>query len=168
MKFRIYYEDNPELKNVVQHNWGGMATPTEYDVPKCSDGVEGCSFEDGHWVHRMNGTWTVGQMSNVKDAVAFATIHGHCHAPTCREFTLYNADTMEVICRQVPLFGHSNATYDEKGYLGIPPCVFGSPEEGLMRSPVLNSSQRLFSTKTCLADAGHHGEMSLWQTYGLY
>lgn len=26
---------------------------------------------------------------------------------------------------------------------------------------------RLFSRKLCKADYGHHGEMSLWQTYGL-
>ena len=39
MKFRIYYRDatppTAVVKNVVQHNWGAMATPTEYDVPKC-------------------------------------------------------------------------------------------------------------------------------------
>jgi len=167
MKFRIYYQDSPSIKNVIQHNWGGMATPTEYDVPKCSEGIEGCSREGGQWVHRMNGTWTVGEMTGGK-GIEFVTIHGHCHAPTCIDFTLYNADTGEVICRQVPVYGQSNTTYDEKGYLAVPPCVFGSPEDGLLRSPVLNASTRLFSTKTCSANDGHHGEMSLWQTYCQY
>ena len=52
--FADYQEVNASsnMTNVVQHNWGGMATPVEYDVPKCSEGVEGCAFENGHWVHR--------------------------------------------------------------------------------------------------------------------
>jgi hypothetical protein len=40
-----------------------MATPTEYDVPKCAEGVFGCNRGvDGHWTHTMNGTWTVADM----------------------------------------------------------------------------------------------------------
>ena len=35
-------------------NWDVGAGPNgvgaEFDVPKCSEGVAGCSLEDGHWV----------------------------------------------------------------------------------------------------------------------
>lgn len=166
MKFRIYYQEDPSIANVFQHNWGGMATPTEYDVPKCADGVEGCQFIDGHWIHSMNGTWTVKQMTG---GVPWrpVTIHGHCHAPTCIEFNLYNADTGELICSQKPIYGQSNKTFDEKGYLSVPPCVFGSSQDGLFNIPNISAETNLFSNKTCKADAGHHGEMSLWQTYNV-
>lgn len=113
-KWRIYFQDadpvGSPIKNVIQYNWGGMASPTEYDVPKCAKGKFGCSYEPGlGWVHRMNGTWTVGQMRMRGTApnatsIKFLTIHGHCHAPTCISFELYNADTNELICRQVPTF----------------------------------------------------------------
>jgi hypothetical protein len=170
-KWRIYYEEvtpkatSVPISNVVQHNWGGMATPTEYDVPKCGAGVEGCAFEDGHWVHRMNGTWTVSQMVGGGANFEPVTIHGHCHAPTCLDFTLYNADTNETICQQKPNHGASNKTFDETGYIAVPPCVFGDASVGLQPSISLPPSTRLFSIKTCQADVGHHGEMSLWQTY---
>merc|ERR1712167_503095 len=88
----------------------------------------GCSFEDGHWVHTMNGTWTGGQMSNVRShptnatGVKFLTIHGHCHAPTCIVFELWNADSNELICWQTPIYGTSSTTFDEKGYLTVPPA----------------------------------------------
>jgi len=164
MKFRVYYREADGITNVIQHNWGGLATPTEYDVPKCGEGVPQCTLIDGHWVHTMNGTWTVGQMTGGIDFRP-VVIHGHCHAPTCIEFNLYNADTGELVCSQKPVYGRSNATYDEDGYLAVPPCVFGDAKQGLVPMQSLPPSTRLFSNKTCKADYGHHGEMSLWQTY---
>ena len=57
-------------------------------------------------------------------------------------------------------------------YLTIPPCVFGSADEGLPPPPGgedgLPFGTRLFSRKVCRADFAHHGEMSLWQTYGVF
>lgn len=176
-KWRIYYQEvtpsNP-IQNVVQYNWGGMATPTEYDVPKCEHGKFGCALEDGRWVHTMNGTWLIHEMSDISQrpanatGVKFLTIHGHCHAPTCLAFELWNADANELICRQAPVYGKSNAIFDEKGYITVPPCVFGDAADGLIPARTLPFGTRLFSTKKCNADAGHHGEMSLWQTYGVF
>ena len=45
-----YYREADGITNVIQHNWGGLATPTEYDVPKCGEGVPQCTLIDGHWV----------------------------------------------------------------------------------------------------------------------
>ena len=50
----------------------------------------------------------------------------------------------------------------------VPPCVFGSEEEGLNPALHLAFNTTLFGTKKCKADYGHHGEMSLWQTYGVF
>ena len=173
--------ENP-IKDLTQFNWGGMASPTEYDVPKCGEGVFGCTkMTDGHWTHTMNGTWTVGDMhpspsrKNEPEprngtGVRFLSIHGHCHAPTCIQFDLFNAETNEIICSQRPLYGNGAGHFQEEGYLNIPPCVFGSEAEGLISPPGgdkgLPFATRLFSKKTCHADYAHHGEMSLWQTYG--
>jgi hypothetical protein len=175
-KWRIWYQEaeaSPTpLTDLTQFNWGGMASPTEYDVPKCADGVYGCSrTADGGWVHSHNGTWTVADMKASAapanaTGISFKVIHGHCHAPTCVEFSLWNHDDGTLICRQRPSFGTSNRTFDEEGYLHVPPCVFGSPEEGLNPAFRLPFNTTLFGTKTCQADYGHHGEMSLWQTYG--
>lgn len=102
----------------------------------------------------------------------FAWFAPQCHAPTCIQFDLYNAESGELICRQKPVYGKgTNSSFDEAGYINVPPCVFGAAEEGLLPPPGgdggLPFSTRLFSRKTCHADLGHHGEMSLWQTYGL-
>ena len=187
MKWRFWFQEvTPEnpIADVSQFNWGAMATPTEYDVPKCGDGVMDCEKgADGHWTHTMNGTWTIGDMGRpnpsrtgepeMKNAtgVQFHVIHGHCHAPTCIQFDLWNADTNELICSQRPTYGDgADADFHEEGYINVAPCVFGSAEEGLMPSPGgpkgLPMATRLFSKKTCRADEAHHGEMSLWQTYG--
>ena len=100
--------------------------------------------------------------------VSFKTIHGHCHAPTCIVFELWNHDDGTLICRQEGTFGTSNRTFDEEGYLHVPPCVWGSEEEGLMPALYLPFNTTLFSKKVAKANFGHHGEMSLWQTYGTF
>ena len=138
------------IKDLTQFNWGGMASPVEYDVPKCGVGIHGCARgADGHWTHTMNGTWTVGDMRPNPSR------------------------TNELICAQRPLYGDGTGLdFQEEGYLNIPPCVFGSSEaeDGLAPPPGgeggLPFSTRLFSKKICRADYAHHGEMSLWQTYG--
>lgn len=162
-----------------------MASPTEYDVPKCEEGKFGCAkSKDGHWTHTMNGTWTVGDMHPIRSrtgepqianasGVKFLSIHGHCHAPTCITFELFNADTGEKICSQRPMYGSGNASEDfqEDGYINIAPCVFGVKEDYLPTPPGgekgLPMSTRLYSKKVCHADYAHHGEMSLWQSYGV-
>ena len=49
--------------------------------------------------------------------------------------------------------------------------MFGSEAEGLLPPPGgekgLPMDTPLFSRKVCHADYGHHGEMSLWQSYGV-
>ena len=162
---------------MVQFNWGGLASPTEMDVPKCSASVKGCSLVDGHWVHHTNGTWTVDDMLRPgrhgapskpagSTGVALRTMHGHCHAPTCIAFEVYIADTMTPLCKWKAAFGEKNSTFHESGYIHIPPCVFGSPEDGLVQPVPLKWGTMLFANKTTKADNGHHGEMTLVQTYG--
>jgi hypothetical protein len=186
-KWRIWYaevESAPEpISDLVQFDWGGMASPTEYDVPNCADPFlrnrEGCVREaGGEWVHEHNGTWQVRDMLSAgwtpvgpsanTTGLSLKTIHGHCHAPTCIVFELWNQDSGELVCRQNASVGRSNRTYDEQGFLHVPPCVFGAAEEGLNPALRLPLNATLYSYKKCRAGFGHHGEMSLWQTYGVY
>jgi hypothetical protein len=186
-KWRIYYaSDSVEdmikaatpITNLVQFNYGGMASPTEYDVPKCSENVYGCSRDEasGDWIHEHNGTFKVSNMHNrggpppPQNAIGhqYMVVHGHCHAPTCIVFELWNLDNNSLICRQQGVYGQSNGTFNESGYLHIPPCVWGSVEEGLQPPLRLPFNTTLFGKKKCKANRGHHGEMSLWQTYGTY
>ena len=41
----------------------GAGYGSEYDVPKCGEGVPGCALEsDGTWVHTITGTFKVGDV----------------------------------------------------------------------------------------------------------
>ena len=61
---------------------------------------------------------------------------GHCHAPACLSIELYmnNTGTPELLCRQVSLYGKGDVAvdrFDEAGYVILPPCLWGTAEEGL-------------------------------------
>mmetsp|Transcript_11909 Transcript_11909/g.30617 ORF Transcript_11909/g.30617 Transcript_11909/m.30617 type:complete len:553 (+) Transcript_11909:1-1659(+) len=95
----------------------------------------------------------------------------HCHAPACISCELWNADTGELLCRQVPVFGESPAAtpenpYDERGYIAIPPCLYGPESEGLYPPTYLSYDTNLTSIKKNNNTYGHYGEMAMWQMRG--
>merc|ERR1712113_29314 len=52
LKMRFWYQDYDESyhTNVKRTTWG-IASPVEYDVPKCAKDVAGCSKdENGNWI----------------------------------------------------------------------------------------------------------------------
>jgi hypothetical protein len=98
---------------------------------------------------------------------------GHCHAPSCIKMELWNLDTGELICRQEPVYGTNphtgtpgNATYDEVGYIAVPPCLYGPESEGLMKPIFLAYDQNLSSIKWNNNTYDHYGEMAMWQMRG--
>ena len=54
-----------------------------------------------------------------KKGVKLITVHGHCHAPTCLRFEMYNADNGQLICRNEPIYGKGieKEKFDEKGFI---------------------------------------------------
>ena len=59
LKFRFYYQDYDKTRhtNVQRTQTWGIGAPVEYDVPKCSERVMGCSQEpSGRWIHTITGT----------------------------------------------------------------------------------------------------------------
>eukprot|EP00440_Ansanella_granifera_P035912 gb/GFBE01038957.1/.p1 GENE.gb/GFBE01038957.1/~~gb/GFBE01038957.1/.p1 ORF type:complete len:785 (+),score=142.22 gb/GFBE01038957.1/:1-2355(+) len=141
-------------------NWpAGKMTPGTNCTGTCPDGAD-CVCH-----HTITHKWT---MDNVRLIYASA----HCHAATCISMELYNADTMELLCRVLPVYGKGdvkNNRFDEKGYLFLPPCLFGSPDpaeaaqEGLEPSRFFKSITFLSVKKSNNTGTGHYGDMAMWQ-----
>lgn len=100
-----------------------------------------------------------------------------------------------MLCRVQPVLGQGNTAMDEAGYLWLPPCMWGSPEEGMNAPPVLKLDTNLTSIKrVCIvcnfmkwlllltlycfdiifmhakvsSVVGHTGVMAIWQARGAY
>ena len=143
-----------------------IGSPWEFDVPKCSDDIPGCSYSDETgWIHTVRGN-TIG-------ARTFAALNFHCHAPTCLGMEFYacepgvelndcNETTGTLLCREEPLHGagkNRNDKFDELGYIAIPDCFWGDEEFGL-EAPVNVTGLPLHIVKRSNATYGHYGEMA--------
>lgn len=171
LKFRFWVQPfNKSYHTNARRTTWGIASPVEYDVPKCKAGIMGCSqLPDGTWIHTIHGTFTGGGH--------LLAAHFHCHAPTCLSIAMYkceksvkvcNATTGTLLCREEPIYGGTgkidDKRFDEPGYILQPPCIWGSPEYGL-ESPPDVTGLTLHSVKTSNATYGHHGEMAWQQMY---
>jgi len=168
LKFRFWVEEyNTSYHTVLRRVTWGIASPVEYDVPKCSEGVMGCSREsDGSWIHTIKGTFT--------GEGALSAAHFHCHAPTCLSMAMYRCSkgtkvcdqtTGELLCMERPVYGNSSGDpFAEPGYIFQPPCLWGSEEFGLQPPPSVEGFV-LGTVKTSNATYGHHGEMAWQQMY---
>merc|ERR1719379_723198 len=82
---------------------------------------------DCECIHTITYRWTV---SNIRLLYA----GGHCHAPACRNLTLYHNDSgvLKTLCVQKPVYGQGNFPadkFDEAGYIAIPPCLWSDRGE---------------------------------------
>ncbi|VDI62037.1 Hypothetical predicted protein [Mytilus galloprovincialis] len=195
MKFRFWFQEYKVVGAKVSHHdlpriyyqteaWAG-----EYDIPpafalpgkpipgynnwplntptpgtKCTGNCP--SGDDCECVHTIEFKWTV---SNIRLIYA----GGHCHAPACIAMELYRNDTgheMELLCRQVPVFGKGNIKenkYDEAGYIALPPCLWGD-DTGLEPSVLLPKNTPMVAIKhNRNTKVGHFGEMASWQMRGV-
>jgi len=174
LKFRFWYQDyDPARHTTVRYSHLGKGTDwsigagpmapgygAEYDVPKCSEGMPGCTFEDGTWVHTITGNFVVN--GGGKPVVA----HLHCHAPTCLSMAVYNNLTGRLICEEKAMFGQDTKgdKFGEPGFIVMPPCVWGSAEDGLEPPPDLTGVP-LHVVKRANATHAHHGEMAHGEIY---
>ena len=83
LKFRFWVQDyNASYHTAVSRTTWGIASPVEYDVPKCSDALDEqkagrCKqTADGNWVHTIKGTF--------QGSGKLAAAHFHCHARPAR------------------------------------------------------------------------------------
>lgn len=178
MMFRFYYEDpQPTDKNAFFVFHEVEANHGEYDVPECLPGTD-----PDLCIHTITGRWQVKDMirpckdradpwcapstPSFPQSQKIAMVHasGHCHGPACISMELYNADTGELICYVKPILGTGDEAMNEAGYVvGIPPCSWGSAEEGMAEPPVLDLNTNLMSVKKANSSIYHYGVMSHWQ-----
>jgi hypothetical protein len=175
----------PSHENLVRFYWATEAFAGEYDIMPCKPGtppsqciqvissqwkvrdfVHDCSIHDASWCTgkgSRDDTKTLG--------VQLIYAGPHCHAPTCLSMELYNADTGQLLCHVEPIHGTgqggAGATYDEYGFLAIPPCLWGDDAtQGLPPPELLSLDTTLLSIKRNNNTLAHTGEMASWQMRG--
>eukprot|EP00462_Mataza_sp_D1_P020249 CAMPEP_0175139606 /NCGR_PEP_ID=MMETSP0087-20121206/11003_1 /TAXON_ID=136419 /ORGANISM="Unknown Unknown, Strain D1" /LENGTH=748 /DNA_ID=CAMNT_0016422649 /DNA_START=31 /DNA_END=2277 /DNA_ORIENTATION=- len=163
LKFRFWFQEyNSSYHQDIYRTTWGIASPVEYDVPQCAKGTptEQC-------VHTITGLFDVPAPKGDKQ-MKLAAAHFHCHAPTCLMVELWNNKTGELLCREKPIYGNTGVIpeprFDEPGFILQPPCLWGSPEQGL-DSPPLVGGQTLYARKHSNSTYGHHGEMAWLQVH---
>ena len=180
LKFRFWVQPyNYTYHTNVHRTVWGIASPTEYDVPKCAEGIPGCSLQhrfdernttESRWVHTIRGSFAAGNTGRLVAA------HFHCHAPTCLRTALYLCDegvradqgcdesTGKLLCEEtaVKVRGQTRERFHEPEFMYQPPCLWGSTTFGL-EEPVDVSGRTLFAIKTADATHGHGGEMAWLQ-----
>lgn len=188
LKFRFYFEDYlpadsarvASHKTLVRLYWQTEAFAGEYDIVKCEPGTP-----SSQCVQVITSRWKVKDMmddcplrhdasctgAGSKDPEKTAGVKliyagPHCHAPHCLSMDLYNADTGSLICHMDAAHGQSDEIFDERGFLSLPPCLWGD-EEGLVSPQLLSLDTTLLSIKRNNNTYGHTGEMASWQMRGI-
>lgn len=184
LKFRYYFEEytpatatkKASHKQLQRFYWQTEAFAGEYDITPCRPGTPSSQCIQvitSQWsVHRMlsecKNSWCTGANSTKAEGIELIYAGPHCHAPSCLSMELYNADTGELLCSVEPIRGESpDKVYDELGYVALPPCLWGSEEEGLTPPVFLSSNTTLLSIKRNNSTIGHFGEMASWQMRGV-
>ena len=184
-------------QNLFRTWWSTEATNNEYDVPKSTANCLDPTTPASSCIHEIKSQFQAKDMISGAhggggsqcmvsgDAAACANVTliqerdngqfqlmymaAHCHTPACMSLELWNDDTGELICRNAPIYGTGTRAQDENSYvISIPPCLFGSKEEGLLPPPVLSLNSNLTTIKRANNTNGHWGVMALWQMRGAY
>jgi len=165
----------PSHLNLHRFYFTTEAFAGEYDVTACPP-----STPPSQCVQEITARWKVKDMLDCdpvkdpvnctigKNGVQLIYAGGHCHAPSCLSLELYNADTGQLICSQIPVFGQGvESRFDEPGYISIPPCLWGY-DQGLVPPTTIYMDTNLLSVKRNNNTIGHYGEMASWQMRGVF
>ena len=77
---------------------------------------------------------------------------------------VYNNATGKLLCKEEAVYGNGTGKFGEKGYIAVPPCLWGNPEDGLEK-PFDISDIVLRVVKRANGTYGHHGEMAHGEIY---
>eukprot|EP00117_Sycon_ciliatum_P029408 scpid52803/ scgid23424/ len=172
LKFRFWYqeynENGPSHTDLPRAYYQTEAYATEYDIPKKQDSVPADAA-----VHQITAHFQVKDMIRPTagaKGVELIYAGGHCHAPSCLSMELYNADTGLLLCRHLPVYGEGSPEnkFDEKGYLLLPPCLWGLEEDGLEPPVLLPFDGNMTSIKHNNNTYAHYGDMASWQMRAAY
>ena len=188
---------NNSHRNLFRVWWSTEATNNEYDVPKSSSNCLDAKTPAAECVHEIRSKFRARDMINgvhggggsqcmvsgddaacgnitlieERDGGKFQLMYAaaHCHTPACISLELWNDDTNELICRNAPVYGNGTAAQDELSYIvAIPPCLWGSAQDGLAPPPILSLDSNLTTIKRANNTNGHWGVMALWQMRAAY
>eukprot|EP01079_Euglenida_sp_SAG-EU17-18_P002443 gene2443-3214_t len=166
-KFRVYFQeyDPAHHKKIQRVDWCiGSHQGCEYDIPKCAPGTP-----TAECTHTVTGTWT--PVAKGGQDVYLASIHHHCHAPTCLYMESWRTDTdpPQLLCRTQAVYGGTGGyvkdrgeQFNEPGYIANPPCMWGRPEDGLA-PPVRMNGVPVFVKSVTNSTYGHYGDMAISQ-----
>jgi hypothetical protein len=177
LRYRFFFEEYSGQRNALYAWWSTSATSPEYDVPASPAACSEAATPHAACVHelrsRCNGRDLLTKFSHdlerdvARDGGWFELIYAapHCHTPACELMELWDDDRGELICRGVPVYGDGSGTaHAELGYIvSIPPCLWGTREEGLHPPPRLHLDSNLSAYMRSNATRGHPGSMALWQ-----
>ena len=167
LKFRFWFQDYYGQHNLERFYYQTEAYAGEYDVPKCEKGVP--KEECIHSIHAHFQGRDMIDKTKIEGSKGFKLIYlaPHCHAPTCIDMELYNADTGDLICHVSGDLGKgTNTKYDEEGYIKLNPCLFGE-DEGLLKPLNFSWNSNFTSIKRNNNTNAHYGEMASWQMRGI-
>ena len=167
LKFRFWFQEYYGQQHLERFYYQTEAYAGEYDVPQCEKGTppEDC-------IHSIHAHFQGRDMVNkalTRNNKGFKLIYlaPHCHAPTCIDMELYNADTGDLICHVNGDLGRgTDMKYDEEGYIKLNPCLFGE-DEGLLEPHLFNWDSNFTSIKRNNNTYAHYGEMASWQMRGV-
>ena len=73
------------------------------------------------------------------------------------------------ICETSPVYGTTDNAMNESGYAsGIPPCIWGTPQEGLPPPPIMRLDSNITVIKRVNSTNAHRGVMGHWQMRGIW
>ena len=168
--------------------WTNEQGAGEYDVPQCKPGTPAseCVYtttslfkvrDSMRKCSSMSNPWCAANWNEGSD-VELLRAGTHCHAPACLGTDLYtcpagssgcNATTGKLVCSNTPIYGVGEGSrFDEPGYLAVPPCLWGTPEEGLQPPPKLKLDDLLYMVKKVNNTNYHYGVMGKYNTDYLF
>lgn len=125
------------------------------------DAVHECKDRADVWCSPTNGTFP--QTPFIK----LVHVSPHCHGPSCLSMQMINADTNETLCYTEPYYGVTDKAMDELSYsAGIPPCIWGTADEGLLPPPLVSLDTNITVIGRSNATFGHWGQMGHFQMRG--
>jgi len=182
LKFRFYFQEYTPGShlNLQRLYWQTEVAAGEYDIVQCDPGTP-----PSQCVYTITSRWSVRQMGETCSTSEGGACTGltsadpaetagveliyagpHCHAPSCLSMELYHANTGKLLCHMDAQYGASDELYDEKGYVHLPPCLWGH-EDGLPKPLLLGLDDELLSIKRNNNTYYHYGDMASWQMRGV-
>lgn len=127
-------------------------------------------------VHRITSNFTGadivkrsrGDLKRAQHGVKLIQAGCHCHSPGCLSLQLFNMDTGKLVCEVTPVVGNGTEAMNEEAYIFLPPCVWGSAEEGLASPPVFQLDTNFTAIKRVNNTVYHYGVMAIFQMHTAY